>query len=135
MTPKSIVAHIEGMRSREDLDAIIKAAESRDKRLANLEADERWRRVWAKYSHLKPGITVFLHSKPQGKNAFLYEQPLKVRQMKPRSKEIVVQALLAGTKVTHTAMMCDAYKLSEEPTVVAFDNALVGEISSRKGRQ
>lgn len=141
MTPKSIVEHIKGMRSREDLDAIVKAAEARDKRLADLEAEERWKRVWAKYSHLKVGKIVFLHAKPEGRNEVLYGVGLKVKKVRPRAKEIDVQAITpvrpkgaavpGFMTVTLTAMMCEAYKLSEEPTVAAFDNALVGETTKR----
>jgi hypothetical protein len=159
MNVKSIVAHIKGMRERDGLDEIIKAAEARDSHLAQLEAEGRWRRAWSKFSHLKPGSIVFLHAKPTGRNEAMFGVGLKVKKVLPRKKEIVVETIqpvryhdlvpMKGASnrgkylkperfgyfsETLTAMMCDSYKLSDEPTVAAFGNAVHGEVMERKVR-
>lgn len=139
MTPKQIIDAIRGMRDRESLSDIINAAEARDSHLSSLESEDRRKRAWAKFSHLKRGDLVFVHEKPSGTNAWMYGEALRVREVKPRNKEIVVQinARFKGDKTAKlSALMCLAYKLSEDPTVAAFDNALGGdEVSSRKVKQ
>lgn len=131
MTPKQIVTHIKTMRDRDALSEIIDAAEARDQHLSNIESDERRKRAWSHFSHLRKGDTVFVHEKPSGTNAALYGQPLTVVDVKPKLKEIVVVKAAAArgekVKVKLTALMALSYKLSEEPTSAAFANSLVPE--------
>lgn len=128
MNVKQIVAYISNMRSRDELSTIINTAEARDSRLSSIEGEERRKRAWSKVSHIRKGSIVFAHKKPEGKYAVLYGVGLKVLQVKPRAKEILVCTIQGERKTcTLTALMCDTFKISEEPTVAAFDNALVGD--------
>lgn len=135
MTPKQIVEAIKTMRDRQTLAAIIHAAENRDSHLAALESDERRKRAWSKYSHLRKGDTVFVHVKPVGKYEWLWAKPLTVIKVAPRKKEIVVQGDKRGVGATLTALMCLGYKLSEEPTAASFDNALTGGVGDDTAQQ
>lgn len=136
MSPKKIIEHIAVMRNRDDLAAIIKAAEARDNRLSNIESDERRKRLFAKFSHLRKGDLVFIHTRVETprKYSALYGETLKVIQVKPRSKEIVVgitplnKAYQGQRRVVLTAHTADALGLSERPSASAVTKAVVGEI-------
>jgi hypothetical protein len=125
---------IKDMRSRKNLAILIHAAEARDSHLAKLEAADRAKRLWAKFSHIKVGDTVFTHKDAEGKYTGLNGSGLRVRQVKPRVKEIVVTPLRGSANYTLTVHMLDTWKVSLEPTAKAFDNALVGDISQRRAR-
>jgi hypothetical protein len=128
MNAKQIIEAIRGMRERDTLSAIIDAAEARDCHLSNLESDERRKRLWAKFSHLRVSDTVFIHKKPdpESKYWWLWGKPLIVKQVLPRKREIVVRGDPRGTGATLTAIMMDAFKLSEVPTPQALASLLNG---------
>lgn len=139
---------IRGVRDRQSLTDIIHAAEIRDGHLAKLEAEEREKRLWATYgSHLKVGDTVFTHVEPGGKRRgkndgfrpneykFLHHVGLRVRKVKPRSKEVVVvpiQGPAKGHAFELTAHMLATWKVSLDPTAESFGNALTDEVQQRR---
>jgi hypothetical protein len=140
MAYNQIIAAIKAMRDRESLSTIISAAEARDSHLANIETELRRKRLWAKFSHIKVGDSVFVHKQPEGKLAWLWGKQLVVKQVKPRVKEIVIRGGSHGSDVALTAFMMDAYKLSLTPTTAAFAHALKGddsenEMISRKAKR
>lgn len=133
MTPKQIIETVKTMRDREGLSAIINAAEARDNHLSNIESDERRKRKWAQFSHLKKGDTVFIHKKPDLQGPFfgMWGRQLRVKQVKMRSKVLIVDS--PGHKTwTLTALTADTLKLSEVPTADAFHHALDGDSLARK---
>lgn len=118
---------VKSMNNRRNLAIIISAAEARDNHLSNLESDERRKRLWAKFSHVRKGDSVFVHAKPQGKNEWLWGKQLTVIDVKPRAKLIKVRGDKRGVGVDLTPFMLDAYKVSLEPTAESFSNALNGD--------
>lgn len=125
MNAKQIIEAIRGMRERETLTAIIDAAEARDCHLSGLESDERRKRHWAKFSHLRKGDTVFIHVKPAHERyRVLFGVPLYVKKVMPRKKEIVIDSGIAT--VPMTVQMMSTFKLSEEPTGEALEHVLKG---------
>jgi hypothetical protein len=129
---KQMIATIKGIRDRESLRTIIDAAESRDSHLASIESEERRKHLWQKFSHLKKGDTVFVHREPEGSLKWLWGKPLTVRHAKPRAKYLVVGH--GKATCTLTPHMMDKFKLSLEPTTVAFATALHGDTMARKTR-
>lgn len=136
MTPKQIIAAIREMRDRDNLSAIINAAESRDCHLSNLESDERRKRAWSNFSHLKKGNTVFIHKNPgtNGPYVGMWGKQLRVKQVKMRAKELILDA--PGHKTWKlTALTALDLKLSETPTAEAFHNTLAGDDTLARERK
>lgn len=137
MTPKKIIEFVRSMRDREALSSIIWAAESRDNHLSNIESDERRKRKWAQFSHLKKGDTVFIHKRPDTASPFIgmYGKALRVKLVQKRAKKLVVDTQ-GHDSWTLTALTADALKLSEVPTADAFHNTLAGDddVVARKAR-
>lgn len=140
MTKDQIITHIRNMRDRDALSAIINAAEARDCALSNIESEERRKRAWSHFSHLRKGDTVFIHKEPpehrvnaKGQKVpyklhWMWGKPLTVAEVRPRAKEIVVRGdRRGGVGEKLSALMALDLKLSEIPTATAFDNALQGE--------
>lgn len=135
MTPKQVIAAIGGMRDREALSQIIWAAEARDNHLSSIESDERRKRAWSHFSHLRKGDIVFVHKEPGGAMKWLYGRPLRVKRMKPRVKEIVIAGPSLRNKGERaeyalSALVALDLKLSEVATSDALANSLnIGEES------
>jgi hypothetical protein len=128
LNTKQIVEAIKVMKDRDNLAQIINAAEARDCHLSNIESDERRKRAWSHFSHLKKGDTVFIHKNPtQPKLQWMWAKPLTITEVRPRAKEIVVRGDKRGVGHKLTALMALDLKLSETPTSAAFDHALAGE--------
>jgi len=129
MNKDKIIDAIAGMRERDALTAIIDAAEARDSHLSRLESDERRKRSWAKFSHLRAGDTVFIHKAPlkDTRYVWMWGKPLTIKAIMPRKKELVIRGDQRGKGIALTALVADSFGLSEVPTSEALEHVLKGE--------
>lgn len=141
----AILAAIRRSKKRDDLKDILNAAEARDSKLSHIEGEKERARLWAKFDALgiQKGDMVFVHTAPKphgklntasviksdghylsGQHAKLWAQPLTVREVKTRYKEIVVR--VPGSTVDHrlSPFTCEKLKLSKEPSAAALAHGL-----------
>ena len=147
ISQQQVLTYIRSAKSRVNIGAIINAAEARDSKLGNIESDKERGRLWVKVEKLglKKGDMVFIHTEPRApfgpraklkggempnggfisnQHRELYGKPLTVRDVKQRSKEVVVRA--PGSVKDHVLSphTCKKLKLSKEPSPEAFANGL-----------
>jgi len=130
MKLNTIITHIRSMRDRDGLEQIANAAEARALKLSNIEGKKERARLWKKVERLglHAGDMVFIHVAPDAQSsrqhAKLWGQPLTVREVRPRSKAVVVRA--PGSTLDHSLspFTCERLKLSKEPHPEALANAL-----------
>lgn len=140
MKPTKIITYIKTSRDRDNLQAIINAAEARDAILSNIEGKIRRKEMWKTVEKLglKKGDTVFIHAGPTDKSdargnggftskkhANLWAETLTVKGVKTRNKEIVVSVNRIGDVVL-SPFECASLKLSPLPTPEALAKALEG---------
>lgn len=142
MNLKQLLTRIRGMKDRAALNQIIHAAENRDGKLSDIESAKERTRLWAKFlkQGIKVGDMVFVHTGPKlterkGKpvmesfmsstHSSLWAKALTVREIKTRSKKIVVRSrgstnVMSDLDTTLSAFTIDKYKLSLTPTAAAL---------------
>ena len=131
MKLKAVIDFISKMRDRDQVKAVISAAEDRECHLAGVEQVRGRNAAWDRLmSHgIKAGDTVFVHlpKAPQfEKGARLFGKPLRVVAVRPRKKEIVVSAPgFKGTDTLSALAAVNQYGISKEPTTEAFSWALL----------
>jgi hypothetical protein len=122
----SILTHIRSMRDRKGLSSIIRAAENRDGHLLNIEIGKERTKAWRKFNHLVKNDMVFIHVKPEGIHRNLWAQPLTIKEIRPRNKEVVVRSPTGRADHKLSVLTCERLKLSKVPTPEALANGLRG---------